>query len=278
MIIMDNHNNLGSILDRKSSAEMDSILKNITKRTSSKYNFPIESINDLNEYIIEHKELMDLYIELQQNASTMNNNKHTMIFMLSKEHPIELKYQDIEIRRSNIHGNGLFATNDIPANVIVTFYPAHGIKEGNTAYLDNSNESFKRNITLYATTHGFNISSNDVNETVVESLNDISLMNSTLIIGDPNNTKNRLLLGHMLNDVGGNIFQFSNIAKKIKIPSELKCLIRQYSAEGSKKNNCKFVVDHHKVVVSIVTTKEIKKNDELLVSYGPIYWLYKLIH
>ncbi len=40
----------------------------------------------------------------------------------------------------------------------------------------------------------------------------------------------------------------------------------------SKRANTKFIVDHRRKVVRIVALRNIKKGEELLVSYGPAYW------
>jgi hypothetical protein len=77
------------------------------------------------------------------------------------------------------------------------------------------------------------------------------------IVGNPMIYDNLRLVAHMVND--GLNFDFSS-----KLTEELYEL---YSY-----NNCKFVLDNNLGCVSLISTRQIERDEELFVSYGFDYW------
>jgi len=245
----DSDNLLKLILSQKTPTQIESMFDKLKQIKSVKFNFPLETINDLNESLNKHK--------LIENIINPNNNSNK-IFIYGSNAPIPLKYNNVEIRKSNIHGNGLFATDDIPAGIIITFYPSHALIIDKKIYLSNkivNKEYFMENMESLSQTHSFYMSVND----------------NIQIIGNPRDTTNTLLLGHMINDGIGNVFLNIDI-DETKNFIKFKNLVVKYFLEGSKNINCKFVKDNNNILISVVTTKNIKKDEELLTLYNPMYW------
>ena len=168
--------------------------------------------------------------------------------------PYPLKYNNISTRKSEIHGNGVFATSDIEKNTIVTFYPAHCI------ICDDEKDYIGRKKHIFQNEKIFEVDNNymtNVNE-------------KYSIIGDPQNVNNSLLLGHMIND-----------SQSLKIDTEInnetieniKNKISEYLLKSN--NNCITIHNKESGVCYIKTTKNIKKDDELLMSYQFPYWFDK---
>ena len=65
----------------------------------------------------------------------------------------KLLHNDIIIKPSPLHGNGVFATKNIPKNTIVTFYPPHALTINDTTHFFNTdspdNQDFVSNFNKY---------------------------------------------------------------------------------------------------------------------------------
>ena len=136
---------------------------------------------------------------------------------------ISLKYNHVEIRNSEIHGKGLFATKEIPKDAIITFYPAHAISRGGeTFFIDDhqDKESFIFNIehNKYVKTYGF-------------TYND----SSATIIGNPEWINDTTMLGHMINDASENTFEYIEYDKINNLDVYKKAVIEYYKKGKSKK-------------------------------------------
>lgn len=246
----DHMNILNNFLLAKKPKEFESMLNKMKQIKSVKYNFPIENINDVNQFLNKQINM--------SNAMNINPDYHKRIFIGGYLSPLPLKYNNIQVRKSNIHGNGLFATADIPANVIITFYPVHALNINQHIYAeDYGDKDFltKTNMESCCRTHSYYI----------------SLIDGLSIVGNPNDTTNPLLLGHMINDGVGNVFSDTDL-NETKDLIVFKNLCAKYYIEGLQKTNCKFEIDDNKTVVSIITTKNISADEELLTLYDPMYW------
>jgi hypothetical protein len=218
-----------------------------------KHNYPIITIADLNGRMRK--------MSLIEESLNMKYDYLDKISTYGFHIPLSIQYNNVEIRQSNIHGRGLFATVDLPKNVIVTFYPGHAICSHSDVTINSKLGDFVDEIDLYSDTHNYNI----------------SYHNELSIIGNPHDLTNEFLLGHMINDAAGNIFANINLsdASKFKIFSGL---VKEYYIRGEKNQNCKYVIDDTETIVSVITTKSIKKNQELLTLYDPIYWFSVSYH
>lgn len=81
----------------------------------------------------------------------------------------------------------------------------------------------------------------------------ISYLCDIVIAGNPNKIDNINLIGHMLNDN----FDYELFKNK---------------KEYVENNNCMFMGSDKLQVIFLITTKKIKKGDELTVSYSSEYW------
>lgn len=180
------------------------------------------------------------------------------MFLLVNLRPVTLKYaSNIEVKNSKIHGRGVFAKTKIPKNTVVTFYPAHAIHLDTDLVAIEDNFIKKVKECKYDKLYG-----------ISEHSYNYSFLN---IIGDPNQTDNPQLLGHMLNDAVGNVFSGINF-DKLNDKILFKNTTAKYIILGMKNRNC--IIKYHKKypLAYILTTRDIEKDEELLLLYGTMYW------
>ena len=150
----------------------------------------------------------------------------------------------------------MYATKPIPSGTIITYFPVHAIKiKDDIDICGTQDDEFIKKMNIMVRDYG----------------SYISLIKDISIIGNPNNTSNKLLLGHMINDPSGNVF------KDIKYDDtknliNFKNIFAAYYMNGSKKRNCTFKMDDNECVLCVVTTRNINANEELLEFKEPQYW------
>jgi hypothetical protein len=177
--------------------------------------------------------------------------------------PLPLHYDKcVFVQDSPIHGRGLFAASDIPANTIVTYHPAHYIftKGGYYAHNGQSSEPEKV-LSEYKRSYSYEcvVGQNGERERFV-------------LIGNPNKTDNPSLLGHMVNDACGNVF-LKVKATKLRKSSQFISTIKRYYSTLAEKRNCGIDENASGSVACIVTLKDVAKGEELLTGYGILYWI-----
>lgn len=145
----------------------------------------------------------------------------------------------LEIRPST-HGNGLFATRDIPKNRCITLYPTHQI-----AYKVLDTDPEWQVISPQGEPNYYSDYSLTINPRVK-------------IAGIPSMYNNLLFVGHMINDPCPNV----SIRK-------LKDWLSRYDR---LKPNTEFRIIKD-LWTGIFSTRDIKAGEELFVCYGPKYWL-----
>lgn len=159
----------------------------------------------------------------------------------------------LEVRPSPVHGDGVFAGEDIAPWTVATTYPVDivfGKHPSNSIMYGRGIDVVKdADEALHlAKTYEMNLSPND----------DVNVNRSyrITIAGHPEMRDGGV--GHLLND-GGVMHKLSR--------SELK----QYAEAIYTKVNC---TSYHVGAygIAIVTTKQIKKGEELFLSYGIPYW------
>jgi SET domain-containing protein len=192
--------------------------------------------------MIEHEVDMDGYSKLidmimsqmsEQSDNFVIKNYAGVEKLLSHDKRTVKNY--VETRPSKVHGNGVFATEDIPAYTVVTMYPADFVyKPLPDGTADASGEDFQ-DYHLYGVEHN----------------------NSDLVLCGNPAIKNPMFLGHLIND--------SSFIDGI----DAKQLIK-YTLSAIHNTNCAFDSLNH--VMTIRTTKDIKKGKELFVCYGLDYW------
>jgi hypothetical protein len=163
---------------------------------------------------------------------------------LNKNRMNQLKFLGaVTIKNSRIHGRGVFATCDIPKHSIVTLYPRHMI------ILDGLIES--------------HMMADDMNFDVIDY--QMKLSENISIVGFPTHTSDPKMLGHMLNDPVGNTFYSP-------YKSHIRQSILKYFTDISYICNCTCKTDMDVGITYILTLKNIKCDEELVMPYGPQYW------
>jgi hypothetical protein len=228
----------------------------------------INKLYDITDKIVLNKENIDKEKLIVSNLFSLIQN------------PFPLAYNKVIAKESALHGFGVFATDTIPANTIVTFYPAHAI------IIRNEKSQMDSNNNLSALYYYNNIQFAHDNDYK------ISFIKKIILSANPDYKSNPLLIGHILNDSQCIMLDDLIKNKMIELNYELsdnksletfienndisdiekkvKNSVCKYILQSS--NNCVFVTNDYGLLY-IKTTKEIKKDEELLVSYGPIYWL-----
>jgi ABC-type uncharacterized transport system substrate-binding protein len=183
-----------------------------------------------------------------------------ILFKYSMQTPLPLKNNNVEIRPSKIHGNGVFATQDIPKGCIATFYPAHAVHLDETVIFQEpeKNRDFISKIRSHKYDKLYGMTDNTYGHNFLN------------IIGNPER-HDRLLLGHMINDAVGNVFKDISFAD-IQNKKNFKNVTSAYYMNSIKNMNCRLVYHFTYPIIYVLTTRHIKKDEELLTTYGPTYW------
>jgi len=179
----------------------------------------------------------------------MNKNdylsKYKLYFDLSNPKNNEINCEDknniIRVDYSSINNHGVFANIDILKNNIITYYPAHYIYKLNNYSIYNINLEPPSNYKDYRF--------------------DLDIIEDIAIIGHPYITGNMNWVGNKINDGYKHNYKINNKKKRNK-----------YNKKTKECNNALFIVNKNNIV-EVVATKNIKKDDEILVSYRFNYWL-----
>ena len=150
----------------------------------------------------------------------------------------------VQVKPSNIHGNGVFATKDIKIGELITFYP------GNIVECYPNKDRFKDgHYTLNY--RGLNNIKRGDNNYAFDVSDEYTIFGDKDFKTDPN------YMGHLINDGAKSNLDPESIPIYIKISTQMA--------------NCDFhkIKDLH---VAIIATKNINKGEELLITYGPSYW------
>lgn len=177
----------------------------------------------------------------EDNASDINKLLYFTIHFLPR-----FENEHIEIKKSAIHGIGLFAKTKINKDSLITFYPAHAIGKGTDKkrFMYSSgqfpiNDSYK-----------------------------VTISDNLSIYGNNKNTENTLLLGHMIND--SSYFTVYDINEDTA-KNQIKNKVATYAV--SSNNNSRIVHNANSIIPYVVATRDINENEEIFMSYSPFYWL-----
>jgi len=176
-----------------------------------------------------------------------------------QKHPLPINYNHIKIDKSPIHGKGVFATKQIPSNVVVTFYPCDAIQYPN-----------KTQLAINVWRDGLDLELPQ-DESIINDYK-FDLSDEIRIIGNPRRFTNTLLLGHLINDGGIDFFSGIDV-EELKNTQFLQGRIFLYIQSSLKNSNCIFERNQNESIICIVTTRIIEEGEELTVSYTPSYWL-----
>ena len=154
-------------------------------------------------------------------------------------------FDKVEIRDVSSYGRGVFATEDIDENMVVTLYPQHGgcSKAKNKAYVYGGIEQpSEEEFWDYAFT----------------------IEDGTSIYGSPDIIHHGWL-GHMINDGTPNAADI-----KLHTKEQIGQGTITYMIKFPMYSNCR--LDNKNGLGYVTTTKKIKRGEELFVSYGYSYW------
>lgn len=192
--------------------------------------------------------------------------------------------KNVDIRESSIPnaGNGLFAKKNIKSGTIVSFYPAHALgvdtdddetpfvcREEDTEYFRSHPSTassylhctdqplFRRDSFLRPVTSG---RENEKQKSIDDD------DDTTLLYLDANPTKPI---------VGGWVSQMINDGAVVESNSEEGLL--DYYRNTRRRKNCIHIPWGPSPIMATVTTKKVKKGEELFTSYGGTYWLGVLL-
>ena len=179
---------------------------------------------------------------------------------LKKEDLLKMKLglnlNKVHVKESKIHGNGLFAKTNIKQGEIITIYPCDIL-----AYYPEKNRDAKEHVVAYLFCEELkdNQEAKDLFHENKKYYKDYQLViNETYsAIGLPEITNNPTYLGHLCND-----------GARAHTPEDKKI----YESVSVLKSNA-FFKNICDCMMAVVAIKDIKENDEILVTYGHGYWL-----
>jgi hypothetical protein len=159
--------------------------------------------------------------------------------------PLPWQLNSCEVRPSK-HGRGVFATKDIKQGDIITYYPAHFYGKVHS--------------------HGF-LKGHQLDEDSITYIAEYAFdsPNGNHYVGDPKQDTDANFLGHLINDF------YPDPVEELEATGKS---ILKYLLHGTKLRNVEFVEGQYSVAIRAV--KDIKKDDELLIAYSPVYWVKHL--
>lgn len=169
--------------------------------------------------------------------------------------------KNVEIKESSIPnaGLGFFAKKNLKSGTIVSFYPAHSLGVDGQAFVSGCPEDQE-----YFQAHPADQSSylHCTDQPLFQRTSLLAPSSDELLFLDVNPHKEV---------VPGWVSQYINDGAVVKANSE-QGLLDYYRDSGLKKN-CIHIPWGPSPVMATVTTKKVKKGQELLTSYGGTYWL-----
>jgi hypothetical protein len=163
----------------------------------------------------------------------------------------------IDQSKVDVNGIGIFASRNIPSGEIVTFYPSHyavfntGMKDWRiimtSPWIENKQLVYSDD---YRLSYAFDVEK------------------EYSIVGHPDLIQYPNFIGHIVNDGARGHFTYHNHQDEYF-----------YNIVSLEKRNVKFqtFTSSNFILVGIVSTKDIKKDEELLVSYGYEYWMQQCL-
>lgn len=185
--------------------------------------------------------------------------------------------KSIEIKESSIPdaGLGLFAKKNIKANTIVSFYPAHalGVDSDEDSYGDvgagsgtfvSNDENDEEYFSKHPSFQSSYLHCTDQPLFQRTSLLQQAGAEGTPLFLDVNPSRpivNGAWVSQMIND-GATVVDASTEAGVLR-----------YYDESGKRKNCIHIPFGPSPIMATISTKKIKKGEEILTSYGATYWL-----
>ena len=211
------------------------------------------TLNEIEEFLNQYKK--NYKNQLEKSICTWNNNEYVIdkckLKFLSQIFSFEL--DKVELKKSLIHGLGVFAKQNINKGELITFYPGDFVE-----YTPNEDSDLPNHLTILYRSQRFENKFGEVTDSKFRN-NDYGFeLNSFYsIIGCNHFTDDPNYLGHFINDGA----KTNSTEKQNEI----------YLKISNLKRNCKFHIlkDLH---VAIIATKNINIGEELFIRYGLSYW------
>jgi hypothetical protein len=214
---------------------------------------PVESMQDV-EFNVKLLNGRAIEFDNECESDMLPGDKHAAeLLFFGYLHPMKLKQCRVTIGKSAVHGRGLFASENIATQTVLSFYPAHLLSNGNRVEYNDQ--------TL--TTPQLEAYNRDYKFTRPGKL--------CSIIGNPQLTSNTSLLAHMVNDAGLNVFSHINV-EQLRDIAYCRSLLIAYYEKIKKRCNCCIIWNQTATVACLIAMKNITKETELLVVYGATYW------
>jgi hypothetical protein len=204
----------------------------------------------INGSSIERIELLNELRALKNLTKMINSDMVNDITMLP------LLIESAECKESKIHGKGVFASRNIKCGEIITVYPSDIILKS----INNGSSSKVRAGYRMDKIYGENFELDNCKKWVNDYMFDCDKEIS--IAGDPMLCSDSTFLGHMCNDVA-------------KCPNNKKGIEIYYKVCIARCNGA-FLYNDELNIVFVLARQDINKGDEILVSYGHIYWTSKV--
>lgn len=163
----------------------------------------------------------------------------------------------LAVRESKVHGQGVFATRQLPAGAVLTGYPCHllAVDREVVQICEGTVDASAQRVQHLADAYSF------------------SMRGGLRLIGLPERCGDKRLLGHMLNDASlVNVFH-GTPPDALRDPLPYGRLLKLYYKNLFAHCNCKFQQDARGLLIGIISTREIEPGEELLLNYGLTYWL-----
>ena len=159
----------------------------------------------------------------------------------------------VELKKSSVHGNGVFAKQNISEGELITFYPADIVKE-----YPNKDGDVDGHIEFRIFSKRFEEKIGRTDRKNIHDAYCYSIDDTYSIVGSPYFKDDPNYLGHFINDG----------AKPTSGPKSINI----YNKISRMKQNCRFQNLKEDLHVAIVATRDILKGEELFICYNAGYW------
>lgn len=165
--------------------------------------------------------------------------------------PFELYLRKVEVKRSPYHGRGVFATQHIKKDEIITMYPCHVLRITHDPDIDG-------HVKTDVIASGLFQKRFPPSELEAEFLGDYAFVVDSRLeaVGHPKLDRDANYSGHLIND-GAKLEEDGDEEAYIKASTELA--------------NCMFL-HIEKSMVTVCATSNIQAGEEVLTTYSPEYW------
>lgn len=157
------------------------------------------------------------------------------------------------VKKSRIHGNGVFVSSNMKRGDIITFYFPYFIEY---IYEDEENKKEAFTVVPIISRREFNSNTDELDNL---RRGTIRMSNTMMMVGDDQYYGDNRFLGHIVND-------------PCDFTSEIVTTV-EYERQITEKANAALIrYDKDSRFIYLVATKDINKDSEVLVPYGCRYW------